>query len=205
MKRLLLLPLAALLVMGQGGRGPVRDPRGDQPAGTAVIRGRILAADTSTPIRRAQVRASTGGSNRGARLVSTDAEGRFELRDLPAGRWDVTASKAGYVTLQYTFHRYPFEAKLFDTVVYHRENCATRDFSALNRETFRKLWVYVNVPRAVTSLAASSKVSTPARWAAVSSPMECPARKSGRTPNASTSRNSATSNANTVTRSTSGS
>jgi hypothetical protein len=92
---------------GARGQGPVRDPRETASEGTAVIRGRILAADTGTPIRRAQVRA-TAGNNRG-RLASTDSEGRFEFRDLPSGRWNITASKAGFVTLRYGQRR-PFEA-----------------------------------------------------------------------------------------------
>ena len=44
---------------GRGG-GPPRSTR--EPAGTAVIRGRILTADTGTPVRRAQVRAILAGS-----------------------------------------------------------------------------------------------------------------------------------------------
>jgi hypothetical protein len=97
---------------GRGGRGAgplggfVRD-QGDQPAGTAVIRGRIVAADSGAPIRRAQVRATSGGGR--GHLTSTDAEGRFELTGLPAGRWELTASKAGYVTLRYGQRR-PYES-----------------------------------------------------------------------------------------------
>nr|VTP01263.1 hypothetical protein BIN_B_03956 [Mycobacterium riyadhense] len=34
-------------------------------------------------------------------------------------------------------------------------------------------------PRALTNTAASGRENTPARWAAVSSPMECPSRQSG--------------------------
>ena len=45
---------------------------------------------------------------------------------------------------------------------------------------------------------ASSSDSTPATCAAANSPIECPARKSGRTPHDSTSRNSATSTANSA-------
>jgi hypothetical protein len=100
---------------GQGGRGqlPPRDatggnPGGDQAAGTAVIRGRVVSADNGTPIRRAQVRAQAG-ELRANRLVSTDAQGRFEFKDLPAGRWNLTASKAGYMTLRYGQKR-SFEA-----------------------------------------------------------------------------------------------
>ena len=100
---------------GQAGRGqlPPREatagnPGGDQAAGTAVIRGRVVSADNGTPIRRAQVRAQAG-ELRANRLVSTDAQGRFEFKDLPAGRWNLTASKAGFMTLRYGQKR-SFEA-----------------------------------------------------------------------------------------------
>jgi hypothetical protein len=36
-----------------------------------------------------------------SRLATTDAQGRFEIRELPAGRYSMTASKGGFVTLQY--------------------------------------------------------------------------------------------------------
>lgn len=98
-----------------GGRGQQFPPRdqvggnqGDQAAGTAVIRGRVVSADSGTPVRRAQVRAQAG-ELRANRLVSTDAQGRFEFKDLPAGRWNLTASKAGYMTLRYGQKR-SFEA-----------------------------------------------------------------------------------------------
>src|SRR5262245_37922372 len=114
-----ILPLGAVAVLmltgaviAQGppvGRGFPRDVRPQATAsGTAVIRGRVTVADSGTPIRRAQVRALSSDS-RGSRLASTDAQGRFEFRDLPAGRWDLAASKAGYVTLRLGQRR-PFEA-----------------------------------------------------------------------------------------------
>ena len=102
---------------GGGGRGqgqlPPRDAvagnqSGDQVAGTAVIRGRVVSADSGTPVRRAQVRAQSA-ELRANRLVSTDAQGRFEFKDLPAGRWNLTASKAGYMTLRFGQKR-SFEA-----------------------------------------------------------------------------------------------
>lgn len=92
---------------GGGGQGGVARDQQAAPAGTAVIRGRILTVDTGTPIRRAQVRATSGGGR--VHLTTTDAQGRFEFRDLPAGRWDLSASKAGFVTLRYGQRR-PFEA-----------------------------------------------------------------------------------------------
>ena len=86
-----------------GGRGTT-----EAPAGTATIRGRVLTADTGAPVRRAQVRAVAAG-RRGNRLVTTDEQGVFELRNLPGGRWNVTASKAGFVTMSFGQRR-PFEA-----------------------------------------------------------------------------------------------
>ena len=56
----------------------------------------------------------------------------------------------------------------------------------------------ISRPRAATSVAASASDSTPATCAAASSPIEWPTRKSGRTPQDSSSRNSATSKANSA-------
>ena len=81
--------------------------RGDLPTGTGVIRGRVTAQDTGAPVRRAQVRGTSGGAGF-ARLATTDADGRFELRDLPAGQWSLQASKPGFVT-QRLGQRRPFE------------------------------------------------------------------------------------------------
>jgi hypothetical protein len=80
--------------------------RFDLPAGTSVIRG-VITSDAGGPVRRAQVRANVSGMP-GARVTSTDAQGRFELRDLPAGRWTVSAAKPGFVTQRYG-QRHPFE------------------------------------------------------------------------------------------------
>jgi hypothetical protein len=93
-----------------GGRqsGPARAVR-DRPAeqGTAVIRGRVVTADTGAPVRRAQVQALFGG--RRARVVLTDTDGRFELRDLPGGSVILRASKTGFVAQQFG-QRSPFSA-----------------------------------------------------------------------------------------------
>ena len=96
---------------GPLGRGGVDFPgrgRGQQVQGTASIRGLVTSADTNSPVRRAQVRA-TSPDTRSARLSTTDADGRFELRDLPAGRWTISAAKGGFVTQQFG-QRHPFES-----------------------------------------------------------------------------------------------
>ena len=71
----------------------------EAPRGTSALRGYVVAADTGNPIRRAQVRVSGGGI--GTRLATTDAQGRYEVRDLPAGRYVLSAAKGGFVSLQY--------------------------------------------------------------------------------------------------------
>ena len=68
----------------------------------------MTASDTNSPVRRAQVRA-TSPDTRSARLSTTDADGRFELKDLPAGRWTISATKGGFVTQQFG-QRHPFES-----------------------------------------------------------------------------------------------
>lgn len=89
---------------GAPGRGqrPMRaqPSRVDAPRGTAAIRGQIIAADNGVPLRRAQVRVASPDA-RESRVATTDAQGRFEFRELPAGRYTITGSKAGFVTLQY--------------------------------------------------------------------------------------------------------
>jgi hypothetical protein len=89
---------------GAAGRGqrPARalPTRADAPRGTAVLRGLIVTSDSASPIRRAQVRVMSPGA-RESRVATTDAQGRFEIRELPAGRYTMTASKGGFVSLQF--------------------------------------------------------------------------------------------------------
>src|SRR5690242_10722691 len=87
--------------------GMPRDPA-TQKTGTARIRGRVTAADTGQPLRKAQVRI-VSADIRANRLTATDVDGKYELKDLPAGRYQITVSKGSYVSLQYGQSR-PFEA-----------------------------------------------------------------------------------------------
>ena len=64
------------------------------------MRGQIVAADNGAPIRRAQVRISSPEARDG-RIATTDAQGRFEIKELVGGRYTMTASKGGFVSLQY--------------------------------------------------------------------------------------------------------
>jgi Carboxypeptidase regulatory-like domain/DIM protein len=89
------------LPMQPPGMGP-RQPK----TGTGRLRGRAVAADAGTPVRRAVIRIS--GPDTSTKTAMTDSEGRYEFRDLPAGRFNLSASKAGYVAVQYGQTR-PFE------------------------------------------------------------------------------------------------
>lgn len=85
------------------GRGnqPARDAQPQQPAvGTGAISGVIVAEGTGTPVRRARVTLS-GAEMRTPRSVVTNDEGQFGFVALPAGRYTMTASKAGYVNITY--------------------------------------------------------------------------------------------------------
>jgi Carboxypeptidase regulatory-like domain len=115
---------------------PPRDPgrrQPPEPAGTAVVRGRVVAADTGNPIRRATVNlsmmpppapsttapagapgaalvrtvtqtvvingvattTSAGGIAR-PKTITTDSQGAFEFKGLPAGTYRLTASPGPY-------------------------------------------------------------------------------------------------------------
>jgi len=94
--------------VGRGRLGvPPRDDSQAAPTGNAKITGRVVAADTGSPIRRAQIRV-TSGEARFNRVVTTDGDGRYELLNLPAGRYRLFVNRAGYVALEYGQAR-PFE------------------------------------------------------------------------------------------------
>jgi hypothetical protein len=105
LKRLALLFVVVLITAqpADAQRRPGMPPR-DRPSGpetgTAVISGRITAAETGTPLRRAIVRVS-GRELRTSRSTMTDPEGRYLIGELPAGSHNVSADKGGYVQAQY--------------------------------------------------------------------------------------------------------
>ena len=82
---------------------PLR-PGEEPPKGTAVIKGSVVAAGTGSPLRRAQVTARSM-EGRGGGVTSTDSEGRFVIKDLPAGRFLVTANKGSFVSAQFGSRR----------------------------------------------------------------------------------------------------
>ena len=65
--------------------------------GTAVVRGRVVAADTGLPLRRATIALRSVSQKEGGQSAETDAEGAFVFAAVPKGRYRLTASKTRYV------------------------------------------------------------------------------------------------------------
>src|SRR5437588_5503205 len=84
------LAISAIAVFGQA-----QPPRDSPPvnAVTGIVRGRVVAAETRGPIRRARV------TLLGVDLppVFSDADGRFTIEQLKLPRYSVEVTKPGYV------------------------------------------------------------------------------------------------------------
>src|SRR5947209_5392412 len=79
---------------------PPRDTSAQPATATAVIRGHVFDQSNGRPLRKVQVRAFAP-ELRENRVASTDNNGAYEIKNLPAGRFQLTASKGSFVTLQY--------------------------------------------------------------------------------------------------------
>lgn len=79
---------------------PPRDVAAGEKKGTASIKGKVVTADGGRPLRRVQVAASSPELTE-PRSVSTNTQGVFEIKELPAGRYNVSASRAGFLRIQY--------------------------------------------------------------------------------------------------------
>jgi hypothetical protein len=76
---------------------PVQQP--PLKTGTGRIRGRIQSSDTGAPVRRARIQLTGPGDD--FRNTLSDGDGRFEFRDLPTGRFALSADKSGYLFVRY--------------------------------------------------------------------------------------------------------
>ncbi len=94
---------------GQAPGGPPRDGKAPAALGTASVKGRVVAADTGRPLRRARISFQAPELNGENRATSTNADGKFEIKELPAGRYTISVSRSGYLQLRYGQRR-PFEA-----------------------------------------------------------------------------------------------
>jgi protocatechuate 3,4-dioxygenase beta subunit len=86
----------SLLVTPQKGKQPV------EPASqTATIDGRVLKAGTDEPLKKAWLTLYRVEGERRPNSTSTDASGRFILKDVEPGRYQLWAQRNGYVQQAY--------------------------------------------------------------------------------------------------------
>jgi carboxypeptidase family protein len=80
-------------------RSQPRDPATEKK-GTASVKGRVTSSDSGRPLRRVQIRLSAPELTE-PRSTSTNLQGAYEFADLPAGRYTISVSRNGYLSLQY--------------------------------------------------------------------------------------------------------
>ena len=103
-----MIPALALIVLGLvgGPSAPVGQVAGQPPGPDAKpgsIRGRITAADSGKPLRRARVSVLADAQHGFVRprVANTNSRGEFEVTGLPEGTYFVTASRAGFLDVEY--------------------------------------------------------------------------------------------------------
>jgi hypothetical protein len=90
----LVLPMTASPAAAQ--QTPVRDQSNSTAAGSGIVRGRVVADATDSPLARARVAIRPDGAQ-ALEPVFTDADGRFTVAGLSPARYTVTIAKTGYV------------------------------------------------------------------------------------------------------------
>jgi hypothetical protein len=95
-----------------GSQRPARDtsaqPKDAPPPPAGRITGRVVTGDTGRPLKRARVYVSAAELPEGRGML-TDDSGIFDITELPAGRYRISVSKAGFVSLSYGQRR-PLQA-----------------------------------------------------------------------------------------------
>ncbi len=99
---LLLVPLggAAQSVRPPSNPLALRDATGGEVKGTGVIRGRVTSLESGKPLRRARIQLNSPVLLN-PRTVSTNSDGRYEIRELPPGRYTLTVTRSGYLPLSF--------------------------------------------------------------------------------------------------------
>jgi len=72
-----------------------------QPAGTGVVSGTVVEASSGDAVRKAVVTLTWQGTPRSWATARTDGSGRFRFEGLPAGKYDLRATKTGVGTAIY--------------------------------------------------------------------------------------------------------
>ena len=68
---------------------------------TCRIKGMVAKLADGTPLKNAIVRLENGDNREHTIAAKTSADGRYELRNVPPGRYKVTVTRNGYVEMEY--------------------------------------------------------------------------------------------------------
>jgi protocatechuate 3,4-dioxygenase beta subunit len=68
-------------------------------AASGTVRGRITSAGSGQPLHR--VRVTLNGAVQNAPFAVSDTRGEFEITEVPPGTYTLTATRAGYLSIQY--------------------------------------------------------------------------------------------------------
>jgi protocatechuate 3,4-dioxygenase beta subunit len=94
-----LVTLAAITLLNAW-QVPPRQPQTPAPPGRGVIAGFLVDAARGTPVRKATVRLARTQPGV-VKTATSDAEGRFMFGELPAGDYQMAATKPGYLDMMY--------------------------------------------------------------------------------------------------------
>jgi carboxypeptidase family protein len=83
---------------------PQAQPRSTSPNATYRIAGTVMNSASGEPLRHATVAALSEEDSHTVATAESDSEGRFALLNLPAAKYQLTASKRGYRTAFYDEH-----------------------------------------------------------------------------------------------------
>ena len=83
--------------LARDGQSPPRDGKVALRKGTSRLAGRVIGASGS-PVRLATLRLAAPALG-GTATTTSDRDGRYEFPDLPAGRYTVSASRDGFVSM----------------------------------------------------------------------------------------------------------
>lgn len=73
-----------------------QQPTAEKPPEKAVAKGMVIKAGTDEPVRRATVRLQPAERDSQKYQITTDAEGRFEIKDIEPGRYSIQVERDGF-------------------------------------------------------------------------------------------------------------
>lgn len=86
---------------GQGPRGAMAPPEPVNPAEACTVEGMVLKSADGMPLKKARVILRRAEGRAAPVQGTTDAEGRFILRDVPPGRYRLFVERNGYARQEY--------------------------------------------------------------------------------------------------------